>query len=141
MHSVHCLVDVPPCFNSPFNILVDPEEENEDYKIGYYISDNQPLIDFAQSVRSDIPVGLRLVVMGTVGESVLNDQGVLQHFMTSDEIIVAEEGMGCPPEMAATEATMAPTMFSTVTGTMNATYMGTMMGTANVTIVSETDEE
>ena len=117
-------------------MLVDPQEEGEDYKIGYYVSDNQPIIDFAQSVRSDIPVGLRLVVMGTVGESVMNDEGVLQHFMTSDEIMVAEEGMGCPPKMmdAAPVTTMAPTMVSTVTGTMNATYMNTMMDTMNVTI-------
>lgn len=123
LHSVHCLVDVPPCFNSRFNLLVDPQEEGENYKVGYYLSDNQPLIDFAMSVRSDIPVGLRVVVMGTVEESVT--EGELKHIISLDEVAVADEGVGCPTEMEAAESTAAPSTFSTETGTMNSTMAGT----------------
>ena len=126
LHSVHCLVDVPPCYNSRFNLLMDPQEEGENYQVGYYLSDNQPLIDFAQSVRSNIPVGLRVLAMGTVEESVM-EEGKLKHIMTLDEVAVADEGMGCPTDMESTENTVAPSMLTTETGTMNATMTGTEM--------------
>ena len=132
LHSTYCLVDVPPCYNSPYNILMDPEEKGEKYKIGYYVSDNKQIIDFTMGVRSDNPVGLRLVVTGLVENSKTNEKGVLQHFMMTTEVKVAEEGMmGCPEMTKEVTETMAPSMMDS----MNGTYMGTMMDSMNATMM------
>lgn len=41
LHTLHCLLDVPPCFNSPFHILQPPAEGEEMYGTGWQVDDNE----------------------------------------------------------------------------------------------------
>lgn len=47
-HSVHCLVDVGRCYNSPFNVLV--ELENGDYASAWQMDDNEAVLNHARSI-------------------------------------------------------------------------------------------
>lgn len=51
-HSVHCLVDVGVCVNSPFEVLVEPLPGDEYYRRAWRLTgDTQPLVvDLARSV-------------------------------------------------------------------------------------------
>merc|ERR1719197_1972002 len=76
-HSVHCLVDVPVCRESPYEILMDPEDGTSLYTRGYRVSDNMLFIDLARSVGScttctgegNLAEGFRAEVTGTVIEA------------------------------------------------------------------------
>ena len=51
-HSVHCLVDVGSCVNSPFEVLIEPEVEGDDYSRAFRLTDNskQDMIQLARQV-------------------------------------------------------------------------------------------
>merc|ERR1719330_413721 len=50
-HSVHCLIDVPVCVNSPFEILHDVSGgRNEKYGRSFRVESNNLLIDYAKMV-------------------------------------------------------------------------------------------
>lgn len=53
-HSVHCLVDVGSCINSPFEVLIDPVEGSNMYSRGFRMTEDSKakMIDFAQQIGS-----------------------------------------------------------------------------------------
>lgn len=77
-HSMHCLVDVPLCYNTPFHILEDPTEEGDSYGPGWAVSDNTELLALGRRLGSKqdgcttcegtgtIVKGMRAEVRGTV---------------------------------------------------------------------------
>lgn len=81
LHSVHCLVDVPPCVNSPFEILVEPQGDGELYSRGYRLSSNEKLVELAReagkcstcSGMGDQHLGFRAEVIGTVTSLAMSD--------------------------------------------------------------------
>jgi hypothetical protein len=83
-HSVHCLVDVPQCFQSEFEILIDPEEAGQLYSRGWRVDDTgrELLIDLARATGmregesrrcstcttddGNVEFGFRAAVLGTI---------------------------------------------------------------------------
>ena len=76
-HSVHCLVDVPVCVDSHFEVLLDPNVPGDLYTRGYRISEGpgkDMIVNLARSVgrcstcSSDgsLREGFRAAVKGTV---------------------------------------------------------------------------
>lgn len=77
-HSVHCLVDVGSCINSPFEVLIDPLEGSSMYSRGFRLTESSKtkMVDLAQSVgscstcvdgyRSGLRQGFRAVMKATV---------------------------------------------------------------------------
>jgi len=66
VHSIHCLVDVPQCVNSPFEILVAPQGDGLLYTRGYRVSNNDLLVELAQQVRASQPLGFEAEVCGKI---------------------------------------------------------------------------
>lgn len=74
LHSVHCLVDVGVCRDSPFEILLDPQSGESEYRRGFRVSNNDLLIDTARSIGEcstctgdgDQKLGFYAEVTGTV---------------------------------------------------------------------------
>jgi hypothetical protein len=54
LHSVKCLVDVPSCVSSPFEVLLDPAEAGGLYSRGWRMAENskQTVVDVAREVGS-----------------------------------------------------------------------------------------
>jgi hypothetical protein len=67
-HSVHCLVDVPECITSPFEVLVDPHNDEPMYTRGWRLDDDTRavVLELGQSVRNEISQGLRVALDATV---------------------------------------------------------------------------
>ena len=73
-HTVHCLIDVDQCVNSPFHVLEDPPYRGVDYGRGWQVTSNDQLIALAKSVGSctqctgegNLRAGFRAAVRGTV---------------------------------------------------------------------------
>ena len=74
-HTVHCLASVPPCYNSPFHILEDPQDQGGMYGEGWSVSDNSLLLAMARSVggncaectgEGNLIAGFRVSVKGTI---------------------------------------------------------------------------
>jgi hypothetical protein len=67
-HSVHCLVDVPECITSPFEVLVDPHDDEPMYTRGWRLDDDTRavVLELGQSVRNEISQGLRVALDATV---------------------------------------------------------------------------
>ena len=138
LHSVHCLVDVPVCVGSLFNILIDPDDESSDssYTEGYYMTSNDLLVAVAHDVGScsdctngydgDIEKGLRLQVTGIVQEDADG-----KHQLEPTAVMVAEEGQ---TECDDLSATAAPTAAATATQTMSQTAAPTSAATATQTM-------
>lgn len=150
-HSLHCLVDVPPCFESPFNILVPPGDDEDMYSPGYYMTDNALLLEAGRAAGSpklgcttcgddgEMKMGLRLQVVGVVEESVDgNHQLTPTKVMVADEdqteceLMGMDEGMGMEDMMVGMDATVVPSMDSSMAETMTET----MIETANVEDIS-----
>jgi hypothetical protein len=137
MHSVHCLVDVPPCFESPFNILIPPVEGSEYYTRGYYMTDNEMLLsegrlagDCATCDGGSIKKGLRLQVIGVVQEPWKNDVGLTMHMLTPTAVSVAmDDQVECIGFVQVESLTDAPTTGGTSAGTMGATAVETVDST------------
>lgn len=53
-HSVHCLVDVPMCYNTHFEVLTDPATTDAKYTRGYRLTETskQSVLQLARSVGS-----------------------------------------------------------------------------------------
>jgi hypothetical protein len=49
MHSLHCLLDIPACYESPFHILEDPPCPGDLYGTGWAAADNTRLLEAARS--------------------------------------------------------------------------------------------
>ncbi|CAB9524047.1 Similarities with uniprot P08640 Saccharomyces cerevisiae YIR019c STA1 [Seminavis robusta] len=72
-HTVHCLVDVGVCTDSPFHVL----EDGSPYGVGWQVDDNSQLISLARSVGTcnscdgdgDLRAGFRAVVRGEVTDA------------------------------------------------------------------------
>jgi hypothetical protein len=63
-HSVHCLVDVPECITSPFEVLLDPKEGEKLYKRGWRLDDatRAKVLELGQSARNTVSQGLRVAL-------------------------------------------------------------------------------
>ena len=134
MHSVHCLVDVPPCYESPFNILIPPTIGSEYYTRGYYMTDNELLLSEGRQLGQcgtcmggSIEKGLRLQVTGIVQVSMENDSGDMMHMLTPTAVSLAsEDQVECIGTVHVESITVAPSMDDTMNGTMAATDAETM---------------
>jgi len=100
-HSVHCLVDVPRCYETPFHVLTEPSLFSGDttYGPGWAVSDNTVLLTTSRALGDSscttcegggaMKKGLRMEVRGTV---VTLDPPVIDLVSAG----VLEEGMmGC----------------------------------------------
>ena len=100
-HSLHCLADVPLCFETPFHVLTDPDlfDGATTYGPGWALSDNTMLLEQSRALgdatcttctgEGSMAKGLRMEIKGTV---VTVDPPVLE--LTSAEVL--ESGaMGC----------------------------------------------
>jgi len=52
LHSFHCLIDVPSCFGSPYEVLLDPKEPGDFYGRGWRLADNSQAIALGEQVGS-----------------------------------------------------------------------------------------
>lgn len=105
-HSMHCLVDVPLCYNTPFHILKDPAEEGGEYGPGWAVNDNTELMALGRRLGSKqagcttcdgtgtMVKGMRAEVRGTV---VTLDPPVVS---VSSVKALAEGEQGCGDEVA-----------------------------------------
>jgi hypothetical protein len=133
-HSVHCLVDVSVCYESPFNILIPPGEGSEYYTRGYYMTDNELLLSASRlagmcSTCSDgsIQKGLRLLVTGVVQMDMLGDAGIMNHMLTPTAVSVAtDDQVECMELVQVESLTAAPSMGDTTAGTMGVTASETV---------------
>jgi hypothetical protein len=74
LHSIHCLIDVPQCVNSPFEILYDVSDgKGEKYGRAWRVANNDLLISHARNVgdcndqcTGDQVKGLQATVIGKV---------------------------------------------------------------------------
>ena len=81
-HSVHCLIDVPQCINSGYEVLIDPAEGQTTHCRGFLLdkAGNDKLVEYAKEVgkctncdqtvsetdKEGITQGLRATVTGTI---------------------------------------------------------------------------
>ncbi len=96
-HTVHCLLDVDICYNSHFEVLVDPEQSGDLYTRGYRLTDGskQRMLDLGRSIGScstcvngydgDMQKkGFRAVMTATVVDLNENDNDAPPLIRTSD---------------------------------------------------------
>ena len=50
--SLHCLLDVPQCIESPFHILEPPSTEGGNYSVGWQVDDNTKLLEAGRALGS-----------------------------------------------------------------------------------------
>ncbi|CAB9511491.1 expressed unknown protein [Seminavis robusta] len=104
-HSLHCLLDVPQCIETPFHILQDPASEGANYTDGWVAEANDLLLQEGRTLGSatvgcttctstdgDLKQGFRATVRGTVKSL---DPPILT--VTSVDDLDAGE-MGCMPD-------------------------------------------
>jgi hypothetical protein len=67
-HSLHCLLDIEECVTSPFEVLLDPEDDGKTYQRGWRLGDatRALVVSAGQAARSNISQGLRVMVNGNV---------------------------------------------------------------------------
>ena len=107
-HSVHCLIDVPVCINSPFEILnevnnstnnVISSNNNEEIRYGraWRVSDNDLIVEYARKVgvcddgcQGDQKKGLQATIIGKV-----LDLGNSETPSLIKPIAIADGDVGC----------------------------------------------
>ena len=52
LHSFYCLIDVPSCVGSPYEVLLDPKEPGELYSRGWRLGDNSQAVALGEQVGS-----------------------------------------------------------------------------------------
>ncbi|CAB9528213.1 expressed unknown protein [Seminavis robusta] len=148
-HSVHCLVDVPPCYRSPWNILVPPSGDSEMYSRGYYMTDNELLLESARAAGQrcstcdeggTILSALRLQVIGIVQPSEEDLTGLLMHKLSPTQVsVINGVDIVCDgfDNVQVVDATISPTAGGTSGATMIETMVETMIETAEPTYPDE----
>ena len=135
-HSVHCLVDIRQCYDSPFEILIDPAEGEEIYARGWRVDDagRQMLIDLARVTgmragasrrcstctedEGDIEFGFRAAVKATVASLASDGTPALL-----DVIEVNLSEIGCVDEDGnQMEVTMPDELITSGAGSINQQY-------------------
>jgi len=107
-HTVHCLVDVGQCYQSGFEVLIDPEVSGESiYCRAYELDDNgnDMIIEFAREIGScstcsssgTLNAGFRATILGTLsGERTLQVSQVLSDSEgCPDGMVLPETGLNC----------------------------------------------
>ena len=111
-HSVHCLIDVPSCVNSPFEILLPPNDESDGkYRRGWRVNKEgqDMLIALAKKIGSctdcdgtgDLVRGMRAAVRGTV-QSLAG--GNVPPILKVDAVLDGTAEELCAPPMSDPEA-------------------------------------
>lgn len=91
-HTVHCLIDVPSCLNSPFEVLIDPQGSSTNYTRGYVLDDasKAAMVDLAKRVgECDTCTGQGSLAAG------------FRARMTAEVVALADEATGTPPVISA----------------------------------------
>jgi len=108
VHSVHCLVDVPQCIASPYEILTDPPAGESLYVRGYQLNEEtkQQVLQLAYSIGScstsctgDLLTGLRVGMVATIVEAGTDTTPPVIS-ATSEITYSAPEDMYCPQPVA-----------------------------------------
>jgi hypothetical protein len=94
LHSFHCLLDVPSCINSDFNVLLDPISSGSLYRPGFVLDEASKAnaITLAKSVGScddcdngtndqDRTLGLRIVMNATITDLTADPPVITVHNM------------------------------------------------------------
>jgi hypothetical protein len=100
MHSFHCLIDVPSCVNSHFDVLLEPAEPGQLYTRGFRLDDpsQAKAVELAKQVGmcdtcvGDQPKGFRAAMTATVSEMNSADGSVpptitIKQIMNSNEYV------------------------------------------------------
>jgi len=112
-HSFHCLLDVPVCYNSGFNVLGEKDPQTGLHCLGYRIDDKEPVLTAGRAAGSNVKsdtheacntcsggassavAGYRATVKGTVkelgdGSKSVTGQPLLTNIQMLDTSVVCE---------------------------------------------------
>jgi len=102
VHSIHCLIDVPSCISSPFELLLDvsPEgETNKEYGRAFRAESNDLLVEYAKKVGSCTTDGCTGTQKAGLQAAVVAEVVNLGSTMTPPMIKVTnvlDTAVGCP---------------------------------------------
>lgn len=131
-HSVHCLVDIPSCFNSPFEVLLDPKPDQMLFTRGFQL-DNAGKATIITLARN---TGRRGSCSTCAG---MGDLGTGFRAVMDAEIVDLNEGSGIPPTISVIDAQASHDLSNACIETYNMTDISMVFADSNQTIGIITD--